>query len=131
MKTILITGGAGFIGSAFTRMAVPDWNVKVVNLDKLTYAGDLDSLEPVAYAPDYVFVEGDIAEEVLVRDVLAEHTPAAVVNFAAETHVDRSIDAPRHSQRFAISLMKDIFVARQQLDAYFVISALSGDITSA
>ena len=94
MKTILITGGAGFIGSAFVRMAVPDPDVKVVNLDKLTYAGNLDSLEPVAYAPNYVFVEGDIADEALLSDVLKEHAPMAVVNFAAETHVDRSIDAP-------------------------------------
>ena len=94
MKTIFVTGGAGFIGSAFVRMLVPDGDVKVVNLDKLTYAGNLDSLESVAYAPNYVFVEGDIANETLVRSIFNEHAPSAVLNFAAETHVDRSIDSP-------------------------------------
>ena len=94
MKTILITGGAGFIGSAFARICVPGGDVKIVNLDKLTYAGNLDSLEPVSGAANYVFVEGDIGDEILLEGILSEHTPSAILNFAAETHVDRSIDAP-------------------------------------
>lgn len=94
MKTILITGGAGFIGSTFVRMFVPGGDVKIVNLDKLTYAGNLDSLEPVADDPNHLFVQGDIADEALVGELLRDHEPSAVINFAAESHVDRSIDAP-------------------------------------
>ncbi len=94
MKTILITGGAGFIGSTFVRMFVPGGDVKIVNLDKLTYAGNLDSLEPVADDPNHLLVQGDIADEALVGELLRDHEPSAVINFAAESHVDRSIDAP-------------------------------------
>src|SRR5947209_17730202 len=68
---------------------------RVVNLDKLTYAGNLDSLESVKDDPRHVFIKGDIGDRDLVARLLREHRPAAVVNFAAETHVDRSIDGPR------------------------------------
>jgi dTDP-glucose 4,6-dehydratase len=95
-NAILVTGGAGFIGGCFVRrrLAGPSPG-RVVNLDKLTYAGNLDSLEPVAGDPRHVFVRGDIADRELVGRLLREHAVSAVVNFAAETHVDRSIDGPR------------------------------------
>jgi len=92
---ILITGGCGFIGSNFIRYILrehPDWHI--VNLDKLTYAGNLKNLEDVARDPRYKFVRGDIADRELVDRVFSEARPDAVVNFAAESHVDRSILDP-------------------------------------
>ena len=93
MPTWLVTGGAGFIGGNFVLCAVAS-GVKVVNLDALTYAGNLDTLASVQDNPLHVFVEGDIGDRALVARLLAEHRPDAVVNFAAESHVDRSIDGP-------------------------------------
>lgn len=91
---ILVTGGAGFIGSNF----VLDWLEKldepVINLDKLTYAGNLDNLKTVADNKNHIFVQGDIGDFTLVSKLLAEHKPRAVLNFAAESHVDRSIHGP-------------------------------------
>ena len=95
MKSILVTGGAGFIGSCFVRQRVLDEGHQVVNLDKLTYAGNPDSLAAIADSPRYKFVQGDIADAALVARLLTEHQPEAIVNFAAESHVDRSIDGPR------------------------------------
>jgi len=89
----LVTGGAGFIGSAFVRMAVASGDA-VVNLDKLTYAGNLENLEPVAAEARYRFVHGDICDGALVAALLAEEKPDAIVHFAAESHVDRSILSP-------------------------------------
>jgi len=92
---VLVTGGCGFIGSNFVRYLLrvhPDW--KVVNLDKLTYAGNLKNLEDIADDPRYKFIKGDIADRKLVDRVFAEEKPSAVVNFAAESHVDRSILDP-------------------------------------
>ena len=93
MKTLLVTGGAGFIGSCFVlqRIAAGD---KVINLDKLTYSGNLMNLKDVESNPNYVFIHGDIGDEKLLRKVLPEYQPDAVVNFAAESHVDRSIVDP-------------------------------------
>ena len=93
MKTWLVTGGAGFIGGNFVLEAVQQ-GIKVVNLDALTYAGNLDTLAPLDGNPDHLFVHGDIGDAGLVARLLAEHRPEAVVNFAAESHVDRSIDGP-------------------------------------
>ena len=94
---ILVTGGAGFIGANF----VLDWLAQsgeaVVNLDKLTYAGNLETLASLANNAGHVFVQGDIGDSALVGKLLAEHKPRAVVNFAAESHVDRSIHAPKTS----------------------------------
>ncbi|HSD66715.1 MAG TPA: dTDP-glucose 4,6-dehydratase [Vicinamibacteria bacterium] len=94
METIVVTGGAGFIGSNFVRHALARTEAAVVVLDKLTYAGNLESLADVAVHPRYAFVRADIADRDAVRAVFREHRPSAVVNFAAETHVDRSIDDP-------------------------------------
>lgn len=93
MPTWLVTGGAGFIGGNFVLKAVAD-GVRVVNLDALTYAGNRDTLALLQGNPDHVFVHGDIGDQALVARLLAEHRPDAVVNFAAESHVDRSIDGP-------------------------------------
>jgi len=92
MDTILVTGGAGFIGSNFVRLALAELPVRVVVVDKLTYAGNLASLADVAGHPSYAFERADIADRDAVRRLYAEHRPAAVLNFAAESHVDRSID---------------------------------------
>jgi dTDP-glucose 4,6-dehydratase len=94
---VLVTGGCGFIGSNFIRWLLADGNTdlsRVVNLDKLTYAGNPSNLSDVAADGRYVFVHGDIGDEAQVGRVLAAHGIGAVVNFAAESHVDRSIDSP-------------------------------------
>jgi dTDP-glucose 4,6-dehydratase len=92
-ETLIITGGAGFIGCNFVRLVLAEglWE-RVVVLDKLTYAGSLENLSDVLTDPRLVFAEGDIADRVEVRRLFAEHRPSAVVNFAAESHVDRSIE---------------------------------------
>jgi len=94
MGTILVTGGAGFIGSNFVRHLLAATDERVVVLDALTYAGNRESLADVAANPRYAFVRADIADRAAVRAAFAAHRPDAVVNFAAETHVDRSIDDP-------------------------------------
>jgi len=94
METILTTGGAGFIGSCLVRQLVARRDCRVVNLDKLTYAGNLDSLGPVMNGASHVFVEGDIGDRSLVVKLLEEYRPQAIINLAAESHVDRSIDGP-------------------------------------
>lgn len=94
MQTLLVTGGAGFIGSCFVRQLIHHSEYRVVNLDKLTYAGNLDSLADALEHPRHVFVQGDICDGKLAAQLLAAHQPAGIVNFAAESHVDRSIDRP-------------------------------------
>ena len=90
----LVTGGAGFIGGNFILHWLGENRGPVVNLDKLTYAGNLQTLAPVQARPDYTFVHGDICDAALVTEVLNEHKPRAIVHFAAESHVDRSILGP-------------------------------------
>jgi len=92
----LVTGGAGFIGSAFIRLLLenPDRSRRVVNLDKLTYAGNLENLTSIASDVRYRFVHGDICDAALVNSLLANERPDVIVNFAAESHVDRSILSP-------------------------------------
>lgn len=91
---ILVTGGCGFIGSAFVLRWLQDQAETILNLDLLTYAGHPGNLAPVARDPRYLFVRGDIGDAPLVQQLLARHRPRAILNFAAESHVDRSIAAP-------------------------------------
>ncbi len=93
MKTWLVTGGAGFIGGNFVLDAVGR-GIRVVNLDALTYAGNRHTLASIGDCANHVFVHGDIGDQALVASLLQAHQPCAVVNFAAESHVDRSIDGP-------------------------------------
>jgi dTDP-glucose 4,6-dehydratase len=91
---ILVTGGAGFIGSAVVRHAVGTCGHAVLVVDKLTYAGDLESLAPVASHPGYSFVRADIVDAAKMRDLIERFQPDAIMHLAAESHVDRSIDGP-------------------------------------
>jgi len=94
MQKILVAGGAGFIGGCFVRQALAESKCEIINLDLLTYAGNLDSLASVAGDSRHQFVQGNIGDGELVRRLLDEYRPHAIVNFAAESHVDRSIDGP-------------------------------------
>jgi len=91
MMRVLVTGGAGFIGSAVCRYLVAEQNVQVLNVDKLTYAANLNSLEPIAGHENYAFEKADIGDAEKMRKVFAEFAPDAVIHLAAESHVDRSI----------------------------------------
>ena len=92
--SILVTGAAGFIGSNFVLNWLAHNNEKIIALDKLTYAGNLENLKTVETNPNYIFIQGDIGDAKLVAKILQEHQPRAIVNFAAESHVDRSIHGP-------------------------------------
>ncbi|MBU3812639.1 MAG: GDP-mannose 4,6-dehydratase, partial [Candidatus Niameybacter stercoravium] len=94
MKTILVTGGAGFIGSNFIHYVLNKYEYKIINLDLLTYAGDLKNLESIEDHPNYTFVKGDIRDRVLLDELFKKYEIDTVINFAAESHVDRSIDGP-------------------------------------
>ncbi len=93
-KRFLITGGAGFIGSAVVRHLIRETDHDVYIVDKLTYAGNLQSLAPVANNPRYSFVQADIADAAKIMDIFADYAPDVVIHLAAESHVDRSIDGP-------------------------------------
>lgn len=91
----LVTGGAGFIGSCFVRTAIAErWAERIVNFDKLTYAGNLENLAAVANHPAYCFIQADICDNNAVEETFASEAPDAVIHFAAESHVDRSIHSP-------------------------------------
>ncbi len=92
--TWLVTGGAGFIGSNFVLRQISRGDVRIVNLDALTYAGNLDTLAPVMDNPNHIFVQGSITDRTLIRELLDRYRPDAIINFAAESHVDRSIESP-------------------------------------
>ena len=92
--TILVTGGAGFIGSNFILNWLQKFDEKFINLDSLTYAGNLENLKSVEKKSNYEFVKGDIGDSNLVADLLKKYQPRAIINFAAESHVDRSIHGP-------------------------------------
>ena len=93
-QVYLVTGGAGFIGGNFVLGLMDHGNIKVINLDALTYAGNMDTLAPVMDNPNHIFVQGSILDRELVSSLLDQHQPSAIINFAAESHVDRSIDSP-------------------------------------
>jgi len=94
MKTIFVTGGAGFIGSALIRLLIAESDWRVVNIDKLTYAGNLESLAEFADHPRHVFSRNDICDRAALDALFEEHQPAGVIHLAAESHVDRSIHGP-------------------------------------
>jgi dTDP-glucose 4,6-dehydratase len=124
--SILVTGGAGFIGSNF----VLDWlrtsDEPVVNLDKLTYAGNLENLKSLQGDARHVFVQGDICDRALLDQLLATHRPRAIVHFAAESHVDRSIHGPGEFMRTNV---EGTFALLEAARAYW--SALTGDAKAA
>lgn len=93
-KTLIITGGAGFIGSALIRRLIAQSNYQIINVDKLTYAGNLESLKSIEAHPNYIFVQADICDADKMAEVFSFYQPDAVMHLAAESHVDRSIDGP-------------------------------------
>ena len=108
-RTLLVTGGAGFIGSNFIRYMLAKYDYRVINVDKLTYAGNLDNLRDVEDDPRYRFVRGDVCDSAVVTELMAEAD--AVINFAAESHVDRSIEDP------------GVFIQTQVYGAYVLLEA--------
>jgi dTDP-glucose 4,6-dehydratase len=115
-NTILVTGGAGFIGSNFILQRMERDSASVVNLDKLTYAGNLHNLETIADERRYEFMRGDIADRRLVRGLLARCKPRAIVHFAAESHVDRSIRGP---EDFIRTNVDGTFALLEEVRAYW------------
>ena len=119
---ILVTGGAGFIGANFVLDWIAETSEPVVNLDKLTYAGNLETLISLADDARHVFVQGDICDRALVDRLLAEHRPRAIVHFAAESHVDRSIHGPG---KFMRTNVEGTFTLLEAARAYW--GALEGE----
>jgi dTDP-glucose 4,6-dehydratase len=115
-KRFLVTGGAGFIGSAFVRHAVAATDHHVLVVDKLTYAGNLDSLTPVKDHPRFRFIRADIADPAAMKAALADFQPDVILHLAAESHVDRSIDAPA---AFVETNVVGTFVLLQQALGYW------------
>src|SRR5450631_4025473 len=120
-NTILVTGGAGFIGSNFILQRMQEPATSIVNLDTLTYAGNLHNLETVSSDSRYKFVHGDIGDRAPVRQLLETHSPCAIVHFAAESHVDRSIRGP---EDFVRTNIDGTFALLEETRAYW--SVLSG-----
>jgi dTDP-glucose 4,6-dehydratase len=94
MKKVLVTGGAGFIGSNFVLEWITKSSDRIVNLDLLTYAGNINNLFSIKNNLNHVFIQGNIADKILISDLLKHYKPWAIINFAAESHVDRSISNP-------------------------------------
>ncbi|MGP1410965.1 MAG: dTDP-glucose 4,6-dehydratase [Peptoanaerobacter stomatis] len=110
MKNILITGGAGFIGSNFVKLMLNNYDYNIINLDLLTYAGNLENLREIEGKPNYTFIKGDICDKKLVDEIFTKYDIDTVVNFAAESHVDRSIENPE------IFLLNNILGTQNLLD---------------
>jgi dTDP-glucose 4,6-dehydratase len=121
-KKLIVTGGAGFIGSNFILKQIQDDSFSIVNLDKLTYAGNIRNLDSITNHPRYEFVQGDIGDRQLVRDLFKQHRPATVVHFAAESHVDRSIRGP---EDFIQTNVNGTFVLLEETRSFW--SELSGE----
>lgn len=119
---IFVTGGAGFIGSNFVRDWLAQSDEPVINFDKLTYAGNLNNLASLSQDPRHIFVQGDICDNAHVAQLLAEHKPRAIVHFAAESHVDRSIHSPG---TFVTTNVNGTFSLLEAARAYW--SALADD----
>jgi len=119
---ILVTGGAGFIGSNFVLQQLQNESLSIINLDKLTYAGNLRNLESIEGSRRYEFVQGDIGDRQLVRELLRKHRPRAIVHFAAESHVDRSIRGP---EEFIQTNINGTFALLEEARAHW--AELSGD----
>ncbi len=113
---LLVTGGAGFIGSNFVLNWIQSKNIPLVNLDKLTYAGNRNNLAALEGNSRHIFVEGDIADRALVHELLHKYQPRAIVHFAAETHVDRSIDKP---ENFLFTNVDGSFALLQETYSYW------------
>ena len=124
METLLVTGGAGFIGANFVRLALERTAARIVVFDKLTYAGNLRSLDGPSADPRFSFYEGDIAERDAVRHAYDVFRPTAVVNFAAESHVDRSIDSPGEFVRTNIG---GVFEMLEGARAHYAALAAAGE----
>ena len=120
---ILVTGGAGFIGTNFVLDSLAGNGSPVVNLDKLTYAGNLENLASLEGDPRHVFVRGDVCDRELVDRLLAERRPSAVVHFAAESHVDRSIHGPGE---FVRTNVQGTFTLLEAVRAYWGAPAIAG-----
>ena len=114
--TIVVTGAAGFIGSNFILNFLTHSEENVIALDKLTYAGNLENLQSVETNPNYFFIQGDIADAKLVAEVLEEHQPRAIINFAAESHVDRSIHGP---DEFMLTNIMGTYRLLEEVRAFF------------
>jgi dTDP-glucose 4,6-dehydratase len=125
-RPILVTGGAGFIGSNFILQWLAAEGTSVVNLDKLTYAGNLSNLEQVATDERYSFVHGDIGDRKLVCDLLHQHKPSAIVHFAAESHVDRSIHGP---DDFIRTNVNGTFALLEEARAYIAVAGKEEKLT--
>ncbi len=97
METWLVTGGAGFIGGCFVRRLAGNKDIRVIIVDKLTYAGNLDSIHGALRSANVRFVQTDICESETIAGVLREENVSSIIHFAAESHVDRSIDSPEPS----------------------------------
>jgi dTDP-glucose 4,6-dehydratase len=125
-KPILVTGGAGFIGSNFILDWIASEGSPVVNLDKLTYAGNIQNLASLSGDPRHIFVNGDIGDQTLIGELLSRYKPSAIVNFAAESHVDRSIHGP---EDFVRTNVNGTFHLLEEARAYW--ESLVGDEKSA
>ncbi len=117
IKTILVTGGAGFIGANFVHSCFERGNFRVINVDKLTYAGNLENLKALADNPDYIFQRADIGDREVLDQLLAKYQPDAVINFAAESHVDRSIHGP---EDFIMTNVLGTFHLLESVRAYWM-----------
>ncbi|MCK4696037.1 MAG: GDP-mannose 4,6-dehydratase, partial [Candidatus Cloacimonetes bacterium] len=116
MKNILVTGGAGFIGSNFIIKQINETENIIINYDKLTYAGNLENLDEVENNTRYKFINGDICDQKRIKAIIERFKPNVIINFAAESHVDRSIDGP--DQFIETNIVGTYIILNQALKYY-------------